>query len=398
MTRRSFLIAAAWLGSMVSIVAMLVFSVQAESDGTVDGGLSAFAVAVATLTASTASTGWLLVARRPGNRVGLLLASGATLLSCAFLGFGVAAARSTVFGTADIPGGIAALFGLVTIIPAVYLTVPVATLLFPDGRLPSHAWRWPAGATAIAVALGSIGTLVSRWTPIDGQPDHPMPLLPTWIHDAATSLSTIGLICGMVLAVAAIVVRYRRAAGQERAQMKWLLAGLSVAAVMFPVSWTTDIGPDDGALVDILSVVALGLVPLAIVIAVLRYRLYEIDRLVSRTITYGLVTAILFGVFTGFTVVMSSTVSPTGGNALTTAVATLIVAALFNPLRRRVQQVVDRRFNRARYDAQQTASGFADRLRHQLDLPMLSAELQRATIDSVEPHATAVWLRPRGSR
>lgn len=180
--------------------------------------------------------------------------------------------------------------------------------------------------------------------------------------------------------------------------MKWLLAGLSVAAVMFPVSWTTDIGPDDGALVDILSVVALGLVPLAIVIAVLRYRLYEIDRLVSRTITYGLVTAILFGVFTGFTVVMSSTVSPTGGNALTTAVATLIVAALFNPLRRRVQQVVDRRFNRARYDAQQTASGFADRLRHQLDLPMLSAELQRATIDSVEPHATAVWLRPRGSR
>ena len=147
-----------------------------------------------------------------------------------------------------------------------------------------------------------------------------------------------------------------------------------------------------------MSVISASLVPIAIGIAVLRYRLYEIDRLASRTITYGLVTAVLFGVFLTVTVVMGSAVGATGDDALTTAAATLVAAAMFNPVRGRVQRLVDRRFNRARYDAQNIATGFADRLRHQLDLPKLSEELQRAAIQTVEPHATAVWLRPRGPR
>jgi len=119
-------------------------------------------------------------------------------------------------------------------------------------------------------------------------------------------------------------------------------------------------------------------------VAVLRYRLYEIDRLVSRTITYGLV--------------MGSAIGSTGNDTLTTAVSTLIAAALFNPVRGQVQRLVDRRSNRARYDAERTATGFAGRVRHQLELPMLNEELRRATVGAVEPHAAAVWLRPRGTR
>ena len=291
MTARSALLVGAWLGSMASIVAMVVYTQQAESSGGGDGTISAFTVALATLTGITTSTGWLLVARRPGNRVGLLLATGATLLAWGFLGFGVAAARAISHGQLDVPGGIAAVIGQASILPAIYLTVPLATMLFPDGRLPSPAWRWPARATAAAVASGVAGALVSPWPPADGLPVHPMPLLPGAVAEVTMGLSSVGLIAALALAVLAIVVRYRRAVGPERAQVKWLLAGLSVAAILFPISWTTDLGPDDGVLVDVLSVMALALVPLAIGVAVMRYRLYEIDRLISRTLCWAIVTA-----------------------------------------------------------------------------------------------------------
>jgi hypothetical protein len=213
----------------------------------------------------------------------------------------------------------------------------------------------------------------------------------------AKVLQWLGLILCLVVAaagVAALIVRFRRSAGAEHQQIKWFA---SAAVVEFAVIFVMSAPPP--AVVpppfdSLLAIVVAPLIPIAIGIAILRYRLYDIDRIISRTVSYGAVTGILAAVFVG-TVLVSQTVLAGffNGGSVAVAASTLVVAALFQPLRRRVQSVVDRRFNRSRYDAERTAAAFGARLRDQVDLANLDADVREVVAATVAPVKVGLWIR-----
>jgi hypothetical protein len=203
------------------------------------------------------------------------------------------------------------------------------------------------------------------------------------------------VVAGLLLCVVGLVGRFRRAARIEREQDKWLLGSLAliVLAVVFGFVGVALFDPQ-GSWIWIPALVIFPLPPIAIGIAITRYRLYDIDRIISRTIAYGGVTLVLFGVFAGANLVFQSIFeSLVGGGTIAVAASTLLVAASFNPLRGRVQRVVDRRFNRARQDADETTDRFARRLGDHLDLDTIGRELTSAAAGAVEPMTATFWLR-----
>jgi hypothetical protein len=351
----------AWAIAVGSSIAVMAISSAVESTSGDGADPDTFAVTIAVLTLITSSVGWFLVARRPGNLVGLLLATGSTLLSWAFIGYGVAVVRVVSHGPDDPLGALASVIGQALIVPAIFLTFVVSVIRFPDGRLPGATWRWPFRAIVLAIVISTVLGVASPWEP-----------------------------------EAAILVRFRRSTGIERAQVKWLLAALGVATLVFPLSWVTDIGPDEGGLVDILSILAMSLVPLAILVAILRYRLYDIDRIVSRTVSWALISGGLLAIFAAMVIGLQAALDDvTQGATVAIAVSTLVAAALFQPVRRRVQRAVDRRFDRARFDAERLAAVFAERTRNEVDVDRLLGGLTETTDVAVRPARAGVWLRPR---
>jgi hypothetical protein len=192
-----------------------------------------------------------------------------------------------------------------------------------------------------------------------------------------------------VLALASLVLRFRRSRGEERQQLKWF----TYACALVPLAVVADLLPAVGDLVFAALIVFL---PVAAGIAILRYRLYDIDRLINRTLVYGLLTALLAGVYAGVVLVLGQLFGGVGAEPPSWAVAgaTLAVAALFQPARRRIQQAVDRRFNRRRYHAAKTIEAFSTRLRDEIDLDTLSAELVGVVDQTMEPTHISCWLRP----
>ena len=363
------------------------------------GPVEPFSFALVVLGLTTITVGLFLVARRPGNRIGLLLAIGATMLMAAFACFAIAALRWSSHGAGDLFGGLAVVAAQVLVVPALFLTFPAATILFPDGELPGPRWRWPFRAVAMVIVGSAVIMAVTPVAPSDGLPSHPMPLpLPAWWAELAGGAASVALIVSLLMAALAILVRYRRSNGVERAQVKWLLTALTVSAVLFPLSWTTSIGPGDGALVDAIAALSLTLVPCAIALAVLRYRLYDIDRLISRTLSWAIVSGLLVGVFVAGVIGLQSLLDGvTQGQTVAVAASTLAAFALFQPVRRWVQQVVDRRFDRARYDAERTAVDFAERLRHEVEIERVVADLGDTIGSSLRPSTLDLWLRDRSS-
>jgi hypothetical protein len=198
----------------------------------------------------------------------------------------------------------------------------------------------------------------------------------------------------VLAAVVSLAVRFRRAAGVERQQLKWFAYGVGLLLLMALTGLITDAaGPVAGALV--FPIVVSG-VPVAIGVAVLRYRLYDIDRLINRTLVYGLLTAVLGLAYAGAVLVLGELFGGVAGNPPSWAVAgaTLAAAALFQPARRRIQQVVDRHFNRRKYDAAKTVEAFSARLRDEIDLDALSTELLAVADQTMQPTMVTVWLRP----
>ena len=215
----------------------------------------------------------------------------------------------------------------------------------------------------------------------------------------AGTVAVIVMIAVVFLAMASLVVRYRRAVGVERQQLKWFAAVIAIAGPALAIAILTS-GTTSGTIADVsgatwgIAVISLALLPVAIGIAILRYRLYEIDRLISRTIGYATVTGVLVVVFAAAILLFQAVLAPlTGGNTVSVAASTLVVAALFQPLRRRVQSRVDRRFNRARYDAERIVAAFAGRLRDEVDLGQLRTEITAAVDHTVQPIAVSLWLR-----
>ena len=206
----------------------------------------------------------------------------------------------------------------------------------------------------------------------------------------------------MIAGAVSLVVRVRRAGGTERQQLRWIAASFAVlmsAVVSGLVIGTLVPGSGDSGLAWIPAMVAFPTVPIAIGIAVLRYRLYDIDRIISRTISYGVVSAMLVAVYAGLVLVLQGPLGAiTGGDTVAVAASTLAAAALFQPVRRRTQAAVDHRFNRARYDAERTIDALAARLRDEMDLPIVRSAVVDAVALSVEPTAASLWLRPGRAR
>ena len=273
---------------------------------------------------------------------------------------------------------------IIIIIILLLFLIPFLFLLFPDGRLPSRRFRWVVwvtGAGMVSLLLGSPASMIPG------------------LADLGFVVSVLALgatVFGIGGAVAATWIRFRRGDPVQRQQVKWLLAVAGVAAIAFPAALA--FGPSESSVALAFWVVAflayLAL-PIAIGIAVLRYRLYEIDRIISRTIGYAVVTVTLATVFAGAILLFQAVLAPlTGRNTVAVAASTLVAATLFQPLRRRVQAVVDRRFNRARYDAERTAAAFAAQLRDEVDLESLGADVLAVVAQTVAPATAGLWIRP----
>jgi hypothetical protein len=275
--------------------------------------------------------------------------------------------------------------------------LPLVLLLFPDGRLPTRRWRplaWLVLLLAVALPLEravSPGSL--QLFPFL---DNPVGVTGGALGRLVQAFGQVGFqlfLATLPAAALALALRFRRSRGVERQQLKWFAAaGLVLVAV--PVADTiSPFGFDSNRLIELLSTWPLYA---GIGIAILRYRLYDIDRLLNRTLVYGLLTAQLGGVYAGLVLVLGRLSGDLGGRSPSWAVAgaTLATAALFQPARRRIQAVVDRRFNRRRYDAAATIQGFAARLRRQLDLDTLTGELLSVVDQTMEPTEASLWLRP----
>jgi hypothetical protein len=346
-----------------------------------------------------AVVGAVVAAKQPRNAVGYLLLS-LGLVSALLTDGGLYAVMRYRDGYDGLPFGRLAValtpYGFLTIL----LILPLVVLLFPDGHLPSRRWR-PAlwGYLAIwSVVLG--GSVVATWPAfteshvvVDSSGQMPIFNHATGWYAAITGIATpfYGLF-GLSFVVAQVLA-YRRARGERRAQLKWLLAGgaFSVASLTFVIS----VGNSKSVLVQaatVIAIVAVVALPIAIGVGILKYRLYDIDRLVSRTLSYTLLTATLIAVFAAFVLVATRVLPFSSSPAV--AASTLAVAALFAPLRARLQRLVDRRFNRAGYDAETIVSGFSSRLRNAVDLDSVQAELVMAVDRAIEPAHLSLWIKP----
>jgi hypothetical protein len=343
-------------------------------------------------TVSFGLVGLLLVVRAPGNRIGPVLVVAGALLAlangCDVYGAAGAAADPMWPGSA-----VAALVGDALFVVPIVLALIGVPLIFPDGHLISRRWRFIVWLTAVALAANTIGTLVGSSTATSGLAN-PLAVpelepIGAFLGGFASATSVIGF----GAAAAALWVRYRRGGPTERQQLKWLVAVAALAALFFPIAFIVPVQEIGNAAFILGTLTLIGL-PLAIGLAILRYRLYDIDRIVSRSIAYGLITAILLAAYGAAILVLQGPLSAlTGSDTILVALSTLIVAALFQPLRRRVQRVVDRRFDRARYDADRTAVDFAERLRDQTDLTAVTTALDRTTRTALAPRTTAIWIR-----
>ena len=328
---------------------------------------------------------------RPRSSIGwLLLVSGA----CLVFGFSGPeyVKRSIILGS-ELPGYrlmdwlYPTIQGLGFIILLLWLP-----LLFPDGLLPGPRWRRIAWVAGIVTVLSAALQLVlddadeyGRSLPNPMALDGANAAVAQLAYDAMT-VATIGFIA---LALGSVMLRFRRSRGAVRQQMKWFLAAASLAFVSLIVM---AISMSDSAFFVTLAVV--GLIPIAIGIAVLRYRLYEIDRIISRTIGWAVVTGMLVGAFALLVLGSTAVLEPlTGGNTLAVAGSTLVVALLFAPLRARVQRQVDRRFDRSRYDGERTLAAFGERLRDEVDLSTIRADVLATVDHSVRPSSVGLWLR-----
>jgi hypothetical protein len=343
---------------------------------------------------SAATVGAVLASRRPAHPVGwLLLGLG---LSLAVAGVVYAYVR---YGLVARPGALPAagyLAGLSNGMILIWLSCVGFVLLFtPTGSLPSPRWRWWARVAAAAPVVWVLGSVID---PAPMRPEYPtignplgVPALPGGLLNAATGAAALVVMAALLVGAGSLVGRFRRARGTERQQLRWLALAAALAAVALLVALAALVLEADFNLFNTALGVCLALLPLATGAAILRYRLYDLDRIISRTVAYGLLT-VLLGLGYAAVVLGLGQLLPQD-SSLVVAAATLAVAGVFQPARRRVQQATDRRFNRGRYDAATTIAAFTARLRDEVDLDTLTAELLAVVDQTMQPTQASLWLR-----
>jgi hypothetical protein len=363
----------------LSTVTLIWLSVLSRQPG---NGIIALVIGV-----PSAGVGVVVARRQPANPLGwLFLAIGACLILSSVGGDYAA----LVYRSGHrLPLGVAALLMYQLWTPGLLL-LGVVTLLFPGGRLESRFWRWVLRAYLALYACYLVALAVATAGALGGHPLHvdtsgglaATDQASGWFGavQAATIIPAVALWVG---AVARQALSWRRSSGDQRQQLKWLAAGAGVA-IAGAVLATTGLG---------IGWFGFAALPVSIGVGILKYRLYDIDRIISRTLAYAIVTGLLVGVYAGLVLLATRVLSFQAPVAV--AASTLAAAALFSPLRRRVQRIVDRRFNRARYDADQTVAAFAARLQDAVDLDSIRTDLASAVHHALEPACVSVWISQR---
>jgi len=336
----------------------------------------------------------LIVWRRPGNAVGWFVA--ATAITGAITTFATQYAMWWRVLPMDFPAGLwLAWLDQWIFFVEFLLLAGFVPLLFPTGRPLTPRWRPALVLMALATLAMSANAALTAG-PMDGLAgrDNPAGLIPA--HLAGLLFGpVVALFFGVVLlAVASLIVRFRRATGVERQQLKWLVYAVALVAFFFFTNSLAFLSGRPSDLAAAASILSLALMPVAIGVAMLRYRLYDIDVLIRRTLVYGATTAGIAAAFFAGIVVLQTLLRPvTSGSELAVAASTLASVALFQPLRRRIQRAVDRRFYRSTYDAERTLDAFAVRLRDEVDLDSVRADLLDVVGDTLRPAHVSLWLR-----
>jgi hypothetical protein len=385
------------LGLALASAWVLLTSLTGDLQASRDGAAFFFALACGLL-------GMLVVRRQPRNPEGWLLL-GPAVWVMVVLDSGLYAVFDYRIHHGDLPLGYTAVLLRGTIGEPLVFVFALVILLFPEGRL-TRRWKWVLWAYLFLVVVATVGLVANEVGTIAGQHIQ-VDLNGTY---SGPSASTTGVIAG-VLAYAGAgllliplfwpafaarqVLSWRRSTGERRQQLKWLTSG-SVVALAGLALIALGPSPDQvsGRVSRDLAFLALAALPLSIAVGILKYHLYDIDRLISRTLAYTLVTGLLIGVYAGI-VTFATRVLPFS-SPVGVAASTLTVAALFNPLRRRVQRIVDRRFNRARYNAETVVAAFAARLKDAVDLDLVRDDLAGVVQQTLEPAHVSVWMSERG--
>jgi hypothetical protein len=281
----------------------------------------------------------------------------------------------------------------------------VAILLFPDGKLPSRFWRgalraygvWFAALLA-ATGAATAGALAAHPIRVDDNGGLTAVDQPTGWFNGAQGLLILVLLLLSLAFIARQALSWRRATGERRQQLKWLASGAAVSIICLFLaassgSGSSSNGPTLSGVLNTLAWMGVAALPISIGVAILKYRLYEIDRIISRTLAYAIVTGLLIGVYAGLVLLATQVLK--FHSTVAVAASTLAAAALFSPLRRRVQHAVDRRFNRARYNADRTVAAFAARLKDAVDLDTIRDDLAGVASRALEPAHVSVWISQR---
>jgi hypothetical protein len=377
----------AWGLAALAVLLMSAAEVLGRSAG---NGSSFFIWAIAI---TFAGLGALIASRHPDNAIGWLFLGAAV---SAGVGYLAGAYADHWVDSGDGPalvGKTAAAYSSLSWFPWILVPSTFLLLLFPDGHLLSRRWRPVAWCAAAGIGLGFV-TQGLRPGPLE---DYPQVTNPYGVDglgiDLLSGVAVLLIVVGIAGSSASLIIRFRRARGEQRQQMKWIAFAGAVAGVcvmVFTVLY--DVVGEDVANAGIMSGVLC--LPLAAGLAILRYRLYDIDVVINRTLVYGALSATLAAVYLGSVLLLQLLLNGvTGDSGLAVAASTLGVAALVRPARARIQATVDRRFFRRRYDAAQTLEEFSARLRDQLDLGTLNAELSSVVHDTLQPAHVSVWLR-----
>ncbi|MGH2500898.1 MAG: hypothetical protein ACRDID_00125 [Ktedonobacterales bacterium] len=349
-----------------------------------------------------AAMGALIESRRPRNPAGWLLSLVAllTLTSEVILDY-------AYYGLIVRPGAVPAAVWVVPLGATLrgvgwYYMLTLVPLTFPDGKLLSPRWRWCVWLTVVATALTIIPNTFSQFGDSSdlelASVPNPLAIMPSSVSDAISGLTSLLLFAMIVLSMCSVVLRFRRARGAEREQLKWFVfataIGLLGGLILFGLTWfSTDLNPSG----SIWLVVTVGM-PIATCVAILRYRLYDIDIIIKRTLLYALLTIILAALYFGLVIgaqrlTQAFSGQRVGQQPVVIVLSTLLIAALFTPVRARLQGWIDRRFYRSRYDAAKTLAAFSATLRSEVDLAQLNEQLLGVVEQTMRPAHASLWLR-----
>jgi hypothetical protein len=394
-----------WMLTLAAIGAGVVLQLLNASTPTVDPrGPAPLGIGFVLLFMAFSTVGALISSRQPGNSIGWIFCILGILGS-----FGTASEEYALYALVTrpgyLPGGeimvwLAAWF----VGPTMFAMVAFVLLLFPDGRLLSRRWRPIVWVNLVAILL------LLAWTFAPGQIENlgllkvANPFGVTGAYALLDTLGTIGLFLVLAAAIAgaiSLVVRFRQSMGDERQQIKWFVFAGGIFCAVFalaPILWTVPLPSSTQWIWQTLFLLSFGTIPVATGIAILKYRLYEIDLLINRTLVYGALTAILAVVYLGGVAATQAIFRTLTGQEqqpqLAVVVSTLVIAALFTPLRRGIQSFIDRRFYRSKYDAAKTLDAFSIKLRDETNLDALSVDLVGVVRETMHPTHVSLWLRP----